>query len=186
MIIATVLYTILFLCIGYHIPHYTEKASTLEVAASSLIKSYNWEILEVKSISTYDLYEGRGLWEAARQIRPYNLTGIEFNLDWLYENVPNESTFFYDEVEKWPTIVGNYEYFVKNPFDEKIPLVCQICFFDQQLGIARIYPDVYELQSNCDTEIEWPPGAWALDTPKEQISAQYKEYISFLETNQLR
>ena len=185
IVCAIILYTLSLLCIGYCLPHKDEEGASLETAALSLIESYNWEMLEVKSISIYDLYEARGLWEAARQIQPYNLTGIEFNLDQLYENVPRESAFFYAELEKWPTIVSNYEYYVKNPFDEKEPLVCQICFFDLQLGIARVYPDVYEFQSNCDTEIEWPPGAWSLDTPKKQISTQYKEYVDFLKANQV-
>ena len=188
IIIAAVLYTSLVTCIGYHLPHPSEKESNLEAAAEALITSYGWEIQEATRAATYDLFRARAYWNGAQLGYSYNLAGIEFDLDALYEGVPDNSDFFYDEIERWPTTVSAYEFFVKNPFDENRRLICDICFYDQQLGIARVYPDTFDLTLDTDQEIEWPRhfGSWALDTPKEEIAAQYQEYMDFLIKYQAR
>lgn len=162
LVVIVLTFIIIVESIGLYI--YWQKSSEefyYQKTAEILLKSAGWEIKEEKFVGEMEL-DGLGEWVVSKDT-DFNISGFEDNL----------SEHFYEELGSWSVKDKNKKIYscsyevidITGKLTEAIPLIVDIVYYENQVSMARVYIDLYELvgkeiidnnELKFDKDISWP------------------------------
>lgn len=153
-------------------------------AARMLVQSYGWEIDKSDEIYAeyYTLQDSIGIYNAAIYSgMPYNLSGIEFDLSSIYsdQTASHSQSLFSAEKD-----VASFSFKINGFSLNEIPLTCEIVFWGNQLGVARIDVDLNFIPVELSS-IDWdnaPRHMWPIDIDKQVLLAEYADFSTYLQS----